>query len=1199
MTEPIPGVASASASASVPIPAPAPAPAASPAPENLALDFTGDDRLAGFRLQRLEVFNWGTFDQRVWTLHAHGRNTLVTGDIGSGKSTLVDAITTLLVPAQRVAYNKAAGADARERSLRSYVLGHYKSERSEATGNAKPVALRAPGSYSVILGVFHNASYDKTATLAQVFWLAEPQGQPSRFFVGAERTLSIAEDFAHFGNEMPKLKKQLKAKGAEINDSFPRYGAWFRRVMSINNEQALELFHQTVSMKSVGNLTDFVRAHMLEPFAVGERITALIRHFDDLNRAHEAVLKAKQQIALLTPLVANWEQHQRLGAELDKLRACREALGSYIASLKVEHLDARRAELREEIDRRATRIARLDEQLQGLRHQEFELKRQIAENGGDRIERLRQLIDEKAHERDQRRDKATHYERLLATIDQVQARDADSFLTQRQGFQALREHDEAREAELQNQLTDLSFNLRKIRDEHSALSEELDSLRARPTNIPSPQIKLRQTLCDALRLDPDRLPYAGELLQVREHARDWEGAAERLLRNFGLSLLVPDAEYARIADWVDGTDLRGRLVYYRVRLGPAGTLPELHPDSLVRKLDIKPESPFYPWLEAQLARRFDLACCQTQEQFRRETRAITRAGQIKGGSERHEKDDRHALLDRSRYVLGWTNAAKIRALEDRQQALEHSIAERGAEVARIQTRQAELRTRLNALSRLEEYRDFRELDWAASALELERLKEEKQALESASDLLRALEQQLKELQQRITDSNHQRDVQKDKRSRAETKLEATEQARTAAEAQVQAGTTAGHAAHFPALDARRAELLPDQPLTIENADQQERDLRAWHQSRIDNQTKRMNSLRDRVTQAMTDYRHAYQLETSEVDASIEAGFEYQRMLRELEADDLPRFEARFKELLNENTIREVASFQSQLARERETIRERIDRINASLSQIDYQRGRYIRLEAQPTTDADVRDFQHQLRSCTEDALTGSEDNQYSEKKFLQVRDIIDRFRGRDGQSESDRRWTTKVTDVRNWFTFAASERWREDDQEYEHYSDSGGKSGGQKEKLAYTILAASLAYQFGLEWGAVRSKSFRFVVIDEAFGRGSDESAQYGLRLFSELNLQLLIVTPLQKIHIIEPYVASVGFVHNEDGRASKIRNLSIEEYRAEKARHSGQVPNSSPALAPSGSLDQGAGLGHGISPTQPAAQPADQLAPQSTDSPA
>ena len=139
------------------------------AEQQLELEFITDDRLAGFRLQRLEVFNWGTFDGRVWTLRLDGKNGLLTGDIGSGKSTLVDAVTTLLVASHRVAYNKAAGADSRERSLRSYVLGYYKSERQESLGSVKPVPLRDINGYSVILGVFYNTGYDKTVTLAQVF----------------------------------------------------------------------------------------------------------------------------------------------------------------------------------------------------------------------------------------------------------------------------------------------------------------------------------------------------------------------------------------------------------------------------------------------------------------------------------------------------------------------------------------------------------------------------------------------------------------------------------------------------------------------------------------------------------------------------------------------------------------------------------------------------------------------------------------------------------------------------------------------------------------------------------------------------------------------------------------------------------------------------------------------------------------------
>ena len=66
-------------------------------------------------------------------------------------------------------------------------------------------------------------------------------------------------------------------------------------------------------------------------------------------------------------------------------------------------------------------------------------------------------------------------------------------------------------------------------------------------------------------------------------------------------------------------------------------------------------------------------------------------------------------------------------------------------------------------------------------------------------------------------------------------------------------------------------------------------------------------------------------------------------------------------------------------------------------------------------------------------------------------------------------------------------------------------------------------------------------------GMTGASGAQYGLRLFQQLNLQLLIVTPLQKIHIIEPFVSSVGFVHNEGGQDSRLRCLTIEEYRAQK----------------------------------------------------
>jgi uncharacterized protein YPO0396 len=96
----------------------------------------------GFRLHRFEVLNWGTFDKKIWSIAPDGENSLLTGDIGTGKSTLVDAITTLLVPAGRIIYNKAAGAEGKERSITDYILGQYKREKETGGMQAKAVSLR-------------------------------------------------------------------------------------------------------------------------------------------------------------------------------------------------------------------------------------------------------------------------------------------------------------------------------------------------------------------------------------------------------------------------------------------------------------------------------------------------------------------------------------------------------------------------------------------------------------------------------------------------------------------------------------------------------------------------------------------------------------------------------------------------------------------------------------------------------------------------------------------------------------------------------------------------------------------------------------------------------------------------------------------------------------------------------------------------
>jgi len=1112
----------------------------------LNLDFVQDDALTGFRLNRLEVFNWGTFDQKVWSFHLHGKNALLTGDIGSGKSTLVDAVTTLLVPAHRIAYNKAAGATAKERDLRSYVLGHYKSEQSESVGTAKPVALRQHGSYSVILGEFYNEGYDQRVTLAQVFWFRQPQGQPERFYVVADEALSIKQDFGGFGSEMSGLRKRLKQQGVDVFDTFPAYGAFFRRRFGIENDQALELFHQTVSMKSIGNLTEFVRGHMLEPFDVQSRIDALIAHFDDLDRAHKAVLTAKKQVSLLTPLVECCHNHATLDQEKEELDECRKALQAYFSNLKSSLLLQRMGELDAELERLQLRVAQLTEKVNKGQQAERELERAIADQGGDRIAFLEQKIKDKESEKERCLQRATQYDDLISQLELSAVKDVEAFLQHRDTCIAMQQSLEDEEAQAQNSMNELGADLAAGKRECEAQQLELESLKRRKSNIPEQQISIRHQLCSALGLDEEQLPFAGELIQVREDERDWQGAAERLLHGFALSMLVDDQYYSQVVEWVNQNHLQGRLVFFRVK-----EHHQLHQaqqaTSLAHKLEVKPDSVFYQWLQQELISRFDYACCNDMQTFRRESRAISITGQIKAKGGRHEKDDRHRLNDQRRYVLGWSNQEKIAALEAEATQAQKALAAIGEQITALQKGLKAKQQRLLLLSQLKTYRDFQDINWRPLASEITSLNKEKNTLKAASNQMRLLVEQREQVLLSL-----EKDEQALLKRRSECAK--TEQKREDAEQTHQALQNFLHEdpeslqGFSDALDALAEEVLGSEVKhTVESCTGHEQQLRNSLNKRIQSLEGKLSRLRDNIIKAMTDFNQAYPLVTQEIDVALRSAFEYEKLLTSLNADGLPRFEERFKALLNENTIREIANFQSQLLRERETIKERIGRINESLVQIDYVEGRYITLLAQPAVDAEIQGFQQDMRACTEGSVTGSENNQYSEEKFLQVQKIISRFRGREGETDADARWLRKVTDVRNWFRFAASERWREDDTEYEHYADSGGKSGGQKEKLAYTILAASLAYQFGLEWNAVRSRSFRFVVIDEAFGRGSDESAEYGLKLFAQLNLQLLIVTPLQKIHIIEPHVQHVGYVSNDGGTSSKLRNLSIETYREEK----------------------------------------------------
>jgi uncharacterized protein YPO0396 len=1114
----------------------------------LEFDFVDDDRLAGFRLHRFELLNWGTFDKHIWQIKPNGDNALLTGDIGSGKSTLVDALTTLLVPAQKITYNKAAGAESKERNLTSYIRGHYKSEKDEEKLAARQVALRDNNNYSVLLGYFYNRGYDAKVTLAQVFWCKDESNQPERFYVISSDELFIADDFSQFGTDMLALKKRLKQrKNTQLFDSFTLYSAEFRRRLGIENEQALELLYQTVSMKAVSNLTDFVRQQMLEEPPVQERVTSICKEFNDLNRAHQAVLKARDQLKLLQPLLADVQQHTQVQQEHHEKSRCRHALDAYFSAQKTNLLRLRGEQLEQMRDKHQQKLTRQQTIVTELREQQQILKQSIDDNGGRRLAELdaEQLRLQSVQESKKRH--AQTYSKLCQQLQLTPATDSDRFHDNRLQAQRLYKNIEQQQATIDKEKIEAVLERDALNKQANQLNEELSSLRQRHNNIPSSNLQIRQQLCTTLDIDTEELPFVGELLKVDETETVWEGALERVMHNFALSLLVTDNHYANIANYVDQTHLKGRLVYFRSRTHANERFDSPAPECLFHKLRIQTDSLFYDWLAKKIVQDFDYVCAANLADFHRLPKAITAQGQMKSGAVRHEKDDRHALNDRSRFVLGWDNHAKILILEQQLTVIQNQGLAILEQLKALEGRLKNLTQQRDQVRDLLNIDSFETIDWQTVTQKIEQVQEEKRAIQQSSDILAQLQTQLHEciVQLRIQDAQQEILIRED--AKFDTLLEANKRTLQNTVQALQTLASAEREFSFPKLKMMQTEALPAIKLSIENCDKHQKDLRDWLQAKMDADSQKLKRLNERVITQMQRYKDEYKLESRDVDASLDSAHEFAEMLAKLEKEDLPRHEQRFHAMLKEGTIQKIAMFQANLDKEYDEIKEKLAKINLSLNAIDYNTGTFIILLAEHSNDEEIRAFRQDLRACLADALSG-EDNLYDEHKFHQVKKIIDRFSGREGSTDLDRKWTRKVTDVRNWFVFSASERWREDNTEKEYYSNSAGKSGGQKEKLAYTILAAALAYQFGLQWGETQSRSFRFVMIDEAFGRGSDESARYGLELFSKLNLQLLIVTPLQKIHIIENYVKSVNFVHNEGGKNSMLRNLTLTEYRQEKS---------------------------------------------------
>ena len=427
------------------------------------------------------------------------------------------------------------------------------------------------------------------------------------------------------------------------------------------------------------------------------------------------------------------------------------------------------------------------------------------------------------------------------------------------------------------------------------------------------------------------------------------------------------------------------------------------------------------------------------------------------------------------------------------------------------------------------------MDFAAHEREIKRLEEERRVIEAGSDALRLLKQRLTDAE--AEETALQRRSEQLVGDEREVHLWITEANKLVANAEsdLRRRETDGSLGRcreaFPDLDA----AMSDPPLSPENLIERRERFRTEQDEQIGLLKQLVEPIRNRLTDSMSRFLRACPQET-DLQASIDCLESFLGFRQRIVEDDLPRHEQRFKERLNQKVIEEIGLFRSTLEQERRKIEDKIELLNISLKKLEYRSGTHIQLEPRPIRDADITDFQDRLRECVEGSFEDTAEA--NEARFTRIKELIIRLRDDD-----NRTWRNKVTDVRRWFDFVAAVIDRQTNKSVSVYQDSSGQSGGEKAKLAFTILVAAIAYQYDLDPEHPVSDRFHFVVVDEMFSKVDDQHAEYALNLFKQFGLQLLIVAPLDaKARVTQPYVGCYLHAVKKDNR-SAIFEMTAQEF--------------------------------------------------------
>jgi uncharacterized protein YPO0396 len=519
--------------------------------------------------------------------------------------------------------------------------------------------------------------------------------------------------------------------------------------------------------------------------------------------------------------------------------------------------------------------------------------------------------------------------------------------------------------------------------------------------------------------------------------------------------------------------------------------------------------------------------------FRNTEYAITREGQVRRGKSRHEKDDRFQLSDTSRWVLGFDNSQKRALFEQRAVAAARKMADSDRQIRNFKEGGRQLTERALLCQTLANMQ-WQEIDvpplaerLAAIGRSLHELREGSSVLGELGREIDAERGRIRKVDGALIDTRGQIEGLEKERRKWQGALE---ELRKRLHDIVVGPENSGVLSRY--FDNLREKL------TLENAD------RLAHQvdRTLDSEQKALAETRNQLTNAIekrfSEFKKGWPLDSGDVDATLASASDFFAKLKRLETDRLPDYEHRFFDLLRNQSHQNLAALSTHISQARKTIFDRLEIVNQSLSHAEFNTGTYLHIDASDRNLDEVRQFRQEIQKALSHAWT--DDREEAEARFRVLRGLVEQLAS---QEPDKKRWRSLVLDVR-WHVEFLGRELDGDGRQVEVWQGGAGKSGGQRQKLATTCLAAALRYQLG---GGDRTvPQYAPVILDEAFDKADNEFTAQAMTIFAKFGFQMIVATPLKSVMTLERFIGGACFVDITERRHSGVLLI---EYDSEQHR--------------------------------------------------